>query len=167
MSAETTAAAVGRTTPQLSYAPPEILTSAPTRAAKYKWAIVVNTDAAPGLAINAVACIAASTGSLVDGLIARGGPDGDGHFHPGLPWAGCTVLGAGRAQMSAARTEAVSAGDVLVVDMPSTAQVNRVYDDYLRDLSRATAAELDLIAFSVIGPRNRVDKITKKLDLLS
>lgn len=69
--------------------------------------------------------------------------------------------------MSAARTEAVSAGDVLVVDMPSTAQVNRVCDDYLRDLSRATAAELDLIAFSVIGPRNRVDKITKKLDLLS
>jgi Protein of unknown function (DUF2000) len=113
-----------------------------------------------------VACVAAATGSLVDGLIAHGGPDASGHDHPGLPWAGCTILGGATEEVAAIRARAVSSGDMLVVDMPAAAQAHRIYNDYLGELARTEPDELAVCAFSVIGPRNRVDKIAKKLALL-
>jgi hypothetical protein len=151
---------------RLGFAPEEIITSEPTRSAKYKWAIVVDTALPAGLMVNAVACVAASTGALVDGLIAAGGPDASGHPHPGLPWSGCTVLGGPAGLVAEVRARAAASDGVLVVDMPAAAQSHRVYDDYLAELARTEPADLALCAFSVIGPRNRVDKMVRKLTLL-
>jgi hypothetical protein len=153
-------------TPRLGYMPEEIVTSEPTRSAKYKWAIIVDTSVPVGRMVNAVACVAAATGAFVDGLIARGGPDASGHAHPGLPWAGCTILGGTPEEVAAARARAASSEDMLVVDMPAAAQAHRVYDHYLAELARTGPGDLGVCVFSVIGPRNRVDKITKKLALL-
>jgi hypothetical protein len=50
--------------------------------------------------------------------------------------------------------------------MPAAAQAHRVYDHYLGELARTSPAELATRAFSVVGPRNRVDKIVRKLALL-
>ena len=150
----------------LGYQPEEIVTSEPTRSARYKWAIVVDTTVPAGLMANAVACVAASTGALVTGLIARGGPDASGHDHPGLPWAGCTVLGGTPKEIAAMRTRAAASEGVLVTDMPRSAQANRVYDDYLGELAGTKPEDLGVSAFSVFGPRNRVDKLVKKLALL-
>jgi hypothetical protein len=152
--------------PRLGYAPGEIVTSEPTRSAKYKWAIVVDAGAPAGRMVNAVACVAAATGAAVDGLIAHGGPDASGLAHPGLPWAGCTILGGSSEEIAAARARAASSADVLLVDMPTAAQTHRVYDHYLVELARTDPRDLAVCAFSVIGPRNRVDKITRKLSLL-
>jgi hypothetical protein len=152
--------------PPPGYRPDEIVTGEPTRSARYKWAIVVDTTIPAGLMANAVACVAASTGALVEGLIAHGGPDASGHIHPGLPWAGCTVLGGSAEEIAAVRAKAVAAGDVLVADMPASAQTNRVYDDYLAELAGTKPEDLAVSAFSVLGPRNRVDKLVKKLALL-
>jgi Protein of unknown function (DUF2000) len=152
--------------PQLSYQPDEIITSEPTRAARYKWAIVVDSTAPAGPMANAVACVAATTGALVSGLIADGGPDASGHFHPGLPWAGCTILGGSPEEVAAVRARATAADGVLVADMPASAQTNRVYDDYLTELAGTKPDDLNVTAFSVIGPRNRVDKMVKRLALL-
>lgn len=151
---------------QLGYAPEEIVTSEPTRSAKYKWVVVVDTSVPAGRMVNAVACIAATTGALVDGLIAHGGPDASGHVHPGLPWAGCMIFGGTSEEVAAARARAAASDDVLLVDMPAAAQAHRVYDHYLAELARTDAGELTICAFSLIGPRNRVDKITRKLALL-
>ena len=153
-------------TPQVGYAPQEIITSEPTRSAKYKWVIVADTTIPAGRMVNAVACVAATTGALVGGLVAQGGPDASGHCHPGLPWAGCAILGGPPEEVAAARARAMSAGDVLVVDMPAAAQAHRIYDDYLAELARTEPADLAPCAFSVVGPRNRVDKIVKKLALM-
>jgi hypothetical protein len=152
--------------PQLAYQPDEIITSEPTRAARYKWAIVVDSTAPAGRMANAVACVAAATGALVSGLIADGGPDASGYVHPGLPWAGCTLLGGGPEQIAAVRDRATAAEGVLVADMPAAAQTNRVYDDYLAELAGTKPDDLNVTAFSVIGPRNRVDKLVKRLALL-
>ena len=157
---------VRRGDPLLGYQPEEIVTSEPTRSARYKWAIVVDTTVPAGLMANAVACVAASTGALVTGLIARGGPDASGHDHPGLPWAGCTVLGGTPEEIAAVRTRAAASEGVLVADMPRSAQANRVYDDYLGELAGTKPEDLGVSAFSVFGPRNRVDKLVKKLALL-
>jgi len=114
------------------YSPEEITTSEPTRTARLKWAIAVNESLPVGHMVNAVACVAASTGTMVEGLVADGGPDASGHQHPGLPWAGCTVLAASSEQLDALLTRATAASDtVLVIDMPAAAQTHRTYDDYL------------------------------------
>jgi hypothetical protein len=152
--------------PRLGYQPDEIVTSEPTRAAKYKWVIVVDTTIPAGLMANAVACVAASTGALVGGLVAHGGPDASGQVHPGLPWAGCTILGGTPEEIAAVRARAIASDGVLVADMPASAQTNRVYDDYLAELAGTKPEDLTITAFSVVGPRNRVDKMVKKLALL-
>jgi hypothetical protein len=155
--------------PRVGYAPGEIVTSEPTRAARYKWVIVVDRDVPAGRIANAIACVAATTGALVDGLIADGGPDASGRDHPGLPWAGCTILAGTPDEVAAVRARAGAAPgeQLLVVDMPAAAQAHRVYDDYLAELAATSPDELAICAFSLVGPRNRVDKITKKLALLS
>ena len=153
-------------TPRPGYAPEEIVTGEPTRSARYKWAVVVDTSIPAGRMVNAVACVAAATGTLVDGLIAHGGPDASGSDHPGLPWAGCTILGGTAEEVAAARERAAARPDMLVVDMPAAAQTHRVYDDYLAELARTGPGDLGVCAFSVFGPKNPVEKITKKLALL-
>jgi hypothetical protein len=153
--------------PRIGFAPGEVVTSEPTRSAKYKWVIVVDRAIPAGRTANALACVAATTGALVEGLIAGGGPDASGQAHAGLPWAGCTILGGTAEEVAAARARAAAAEDMLVVDMPAAAQEHRVYDDYLADLAGTSPGELRVSAFSLVGPRNRVDKITTKLDLLS
>jgi hypothetical protein len=150
----------------VGYAPEEIITDQPTRSARYKWVIVVDTAIGTGLMINAVACIAASTGALVNGLIARGGPDASGRSHAGLPWAGCTILGASAADLADVRARAAESDGVFIVDMPTAAQTHRIYDDYLNELAQTAPDNLGVSAFSIVGPRNRIDKITKRLNLL-
>jgi hypothetical protein len=154
-------------TPRIVYAPDEVVTSEPTRSAKYKWVIVVERGIPAGRMANAIACVAATTGALVEGLIAHGGPDASGQAHPGLPWAGCTIVGGTSEQLAAARARAGASEDMLVIDMPAAAQEHRVYDDYLAELAGTSPDELRASAFSLVGPRNRVDKVTRKLDLLS
>ena len=69
----------------VGFAPDEVVTSEPTRSARLKWVVVVNAGLAAGHLVNAVACICATTGSLVDGLVGPGGPDGSGEHHLGIP----------------------------------------------------------------------------------
>ena len=147
------------------FARAEIITSEPTRSARLKWVIVADEAVTAGLMVNAVACIAASTGAAVTGLIGPGGRDASGHRHPGLPWAGCTVLTASSAALAEIREKAAADGAV-VVDMPRIAQTNRVYDDYLAELAETKPEDLAASAVSIIGPRNRISKLVRNLSLL-
>jgi hypothetical protein len=151
----------------VGFAPEEIVTGEATRAARLKWVVVVDETVPAGRMVNAVACIAASTGEAVTGLIGPGGPDASGQHHPGLPWAGCSVLRATTEQIAAIREKAVASEGVLVADMPTSAQTNRVYDEYLAELAETKPADLATCAISVIGPRNRIAKLVKGLELLA
>jgi hypothetical protein len=86
--------------------------------------------------------------------------------HPGLPWAGCTILGAASEELSALRVRAAEVGGVYVADMPAAAQQTRVYDEYLDQVSALTEEVLSYHAVSLVGPRNRIDKLVKRLSLL-
>jgi hypothetical protein len=152
---------------RLGFAPEEIVTSEPTRSTRLKWVIVVDAATERGQAANAVACVAAATGRAVDGLIAHGGPDAAGREHPGLPWAGCSILAASAAQIASVRERAAAGGGVLVIDMPAAAQTHRVYDHYLAELAVTEPDSLGVSAVSLVGPRNRIDRIVKKLALLA
>jgi hypothetical protein len=145
----------------------EIVTHEPTRSARLKWVVIVDRDTAPGRMVNAVACVSAATGALVDGLVASGGRDASGHEHPGLPWAGCSVLATSAEKLANARSKAVLAPGLLVVDMPLAAQTNRVYDEYLAELTTTAPADLAVTAVSIVGERAEVDAIVKRLSLLA
>lgn len=145
----------------------EIDTAAPTRAARLKWVVVVNGTLPAGLATNAAVCAAAATAPHIAGLLGADAIDASGAAHPGLPWAGCSVLQASGEELSAIRRRAAAAdGTVYVADMPAAAQLTRVYDDYLETMARTQTADVEYFAVSIVGPRNRVDRIVGRLPLL-
>lgn len=150
----------------IGFAPEEIDTGAPTRAARLKWVIVVNETLAPGLAVNAAICAAAATSHQIFGLLGRGVADADGQAHPGLPWAGCSVLVADAATLRTIRAKAAAHEETFVADMPAAAQQTRVYDEYLASVAETAAADIEYYAVSIVGPRNRVDRIVGRLPLL-
>jgi hypothetical protein len=149
---------------EVGFAADEINTAEPTRSARLKWILVVDQALPAGRAVNAAVCVASATGSAVAGLLGPDAKDGSGSVHPGLPWAGCSILGATTQQINELRAKAASAEGVFVADMPSEAQNTRVYDEYLQRVSVAT--EICYYAVSLVGPRNRIDKLAKKLSLL-
>jgi Spy/CpxP family protein refolding chaperone len=148
----------------VGFEPDEVRTDEPTRSARLKWVIVIDRALPPGRAVNAAVCVAASTSNAVDGLLGPDGKDAAGSAHPGLPWAGCTILAATGEQLHELRDKATAAEDVFVADMPAAAQQTRVYDEYLQELG--AAAQIDYYAVSLVGPRNRIDKYVKRLSLL-
>jgi hypothetical protein len=149
----------------VGYAPEEMRTGERTGAAKLKWVVAVDRLLSPGQATNAAVCVSAATAPAVAGLLGPGRSDASGGWHPGLPWAGCTILAATSDELAELREKAITGG-LLVVDMPAAAQATRVYDDYLDEVANTAAENLALFAVSVIGPRNRVTKLVSRLELL-
>ncbi|SDS78315.1 Protein of unknown function [Friedmanniella luteola] len=152
---------------RVGFGPDEVDTASPTRAARLEWVVVVDEELPAGRAVNAAVCAAAATGVGVEGLLGPDAVDADGSRHRGLPWAGCTVLGASGERLLALRARAVAADGVFVADMPHAAQSTRVYDEYRAVVAASTGGELDLAAVSLVGPRNRVDRLVKGLALLA
>ncbi len=152
--------------PAVGFDPDEIRLDEPTRSARLKWVVVVDEELDPGRAANAVACVTAATATGVHGLLGPVAPDADGDAHTGLPWTGCTVLGAPRATLAALRAKAAAAPGVHVSDMPAIAQQIRVYTEYLAAMAERPADAHEYLALSIVGPRNRVDRLVGKLGLL-
>jgi hypothetical protein len=151
----------------VGFTPEEIDTAAPTRSARLKWVVVVQEDLPAGRAANAAASVSAAIGARVRGLLGPDAVDGDGSAHPGLPWAGCSVLVAASEQLTAIRSKAAGSDGVLVVDMPEAAQLTRVYDEYLQAVAETPSEALAPLAVALVGPRNRVDRIVGRLPLLA
>ncbi len=152
--------------PEFGFTPEEIDTASPTRSARLKWVVIVNDALPSGRAVNAAICLAAATGRAVAGLLGPDAVDADGTSHPGLPWAGCTVLGASAEQLRSIRAKAASSEGILVIDMPADAQLTRVYDEYLGAVAGKSGDALEYYAVGIVGPRNRIDRIAGRLPLL-
>jgi hypothetical protein len=150
----------------IGFTPEEIDPAVSTRAARLKWVVVVDAALPPGRATNAAICAAAATAQGVTGLLGDPATDTEGNDHPGLPWAGCTVLAADAATLRTVRAKAAARPDFFVADMPVAAQQTRVYADYLATVAGTKPDDLDYIAVSIVGPRNPVDKIVGRLGLL-
>lgn len=144
----------------------EVRSDLPTREAMSKWVIVVREGLAPGLAVNAAGCMAAAVGRHTSGLLGPDGKDASGAAHPGLPWAGCSILTAPGDVLRKLRAKAVAREDVFVVDMPEPAQTSRIYDEYLDRLARTDSEDVAYHAISLLGPRKRIDKLVGGLGLL-
>ncbi|WP_345750683.1 DUF2000 domain-containing protein [Microbacterium rhizophilus] len=151
----------------IGFAPDEIDTAAPTRAARLKWVIVVDGSLPGGRIANATACVGAATGAAIAGLLGPGAVDAHGSAHAGLPWIGCTVLAADATQLATIRARADGSEGVFVADMPAHAQLTRVYDEYVAEVATRPSEDLGYLAVGLVGPRNRVDRIVGRLPLLA
>ena len=150
----------------VGFAPHEIDQSASTRELPSKWVVVVDQALPAGRAVNAAVCVAGATTQRTTGLLGEAAVDADESTHPGLPWVGCTVLGAPAQRLTDIRRQAVAQPGVAVVDMPTQAQHTRVYDDYIFAVANSRGVDLSYCAISLIGPRRIVDKLVKGLTLL-
>ncbi|GHH71967.1 hypothetical protein GCM10018793_08220 [Streptomyces sulfonofaciens] len=151
-------------TPHLS--DQDVRTDLSTRQTRLKWVIVVDEGLPAGRVVNAAACMAAAVGKALPDLLGRAGEDADGVRHPGLPWTGCSVLAADAATVRAVRAKAAGYDELLIVDMPEPAQTARVYDAYLAELAGTAAGDLAYCAVSLVGPRNRINRLVGGLGLL-
>ncbi|MER7498684.1 DUF2000 domain-containing protein [Nonomuraea pusilla] len=151
----------------VGFAPEEMDFDLSTRQARLKWVVIVNAALPPGRAANAAICAAAPTVAAVPGLLGCEVADAEGAVHPGLPWAGCSVLAADSATLRAVRAKAASRDDTFVADVPAAAQSTRVYSDFVATVGKTQPEDMDYCAVSIVGPRNRVDKIVGKLPLMS
>jgi hypothetical protein len=151
----------------LGFSPEEIDTAAPTRAARLKWVIVVDETLPAGRAVNAAICAATATALAVPGLQGPAAIDADGQSHPGLPWAGCTILAADAATITTVRGKAAGSDECFVSDVPSAAQHTRVYDEYRESVATERTSAMEYYAVSIVGPRKRVDRIVGRLDLMA
>lgn len=154
-------------TAAVGFAPDEVDLALPTRSARLKWVVVVSDDLPAGRAVNAGVCVAAATSAAVGGLLGEDAVDADGATHPALPWIGCSILVADAASLRMIRAKAASSAGCFVADMPAVGQRTRVYADYLATMKETAAEDVDYCAVSVVGPRNRVDKIVGRLPLMS
>jgi hypothetical protein len=152
---------------QVGFDADEIRTDEPTRSARLKWVIVVDQALPPGRAANAAALVSATTATWVTGLTGPDATDAAGREHPGLPWAGCAVLAASAATLTAIRAKAAASLGVFVADVPAVAQTTRVYDEYLGAMAETKPDDLEYSALSLVGPRNRIDKLVHRLPLLA
>ena len=150
----------------VGFEPEEVRIDEPTRSARLKWVVVVDEALPAGRAVNAAVCVSAATAARVTGLLGPDATDAGGSVHPGLPWAGCSVLAAPAERLAEIRARAAASLGVHVADMPAPAQTNRVYQDYLDEVARTGGEQLAHLAVSIVGPRNRIDKIVGKLRLL-
>ena len=148
------------------FEPHEISLDESTRSARLKWVVVVDQELPAGLQVNAAACVAAATGARVTGMLGPDAADADGQPHAGLPWGGCSVLGATSEALAVLRVKAAGLDDLLVVDMPAIAQTTRVYTEFLEVMAQTPLAETAPLAVGLVGPRTTVDKLVKRLSLL-
>ncbi|TVT62282.1 DUF2000 domain-containing protein [Amycolatopsis rhizosphaerae] len=137
-----------------------------TRSARVKWVIVADQSLGPGLVANATACLGAAVGAALPGLLGGEVVDGSGQSHAGLPWCGCPILGADAEKVRALHDKAVTREGIFVAGMSKHAQASRSYEEYAETLGSTPAEELSYYAISLVGPRNKIDKLVGGLPLL-
>jgi hypothetical protein len=158
--------AIGMTSLTIGFDPELFDPTVSTRDAHLKWVIVVDAAMPAGRAVNAAVCVAAATQARVSGLLGPDAADASGSAHPGLPWAGCSILAAPAERLIELRARASARDDVFVADMPLAAQETRVYAEYLDVLAARASGEHEYLALSLFGPRNRIDRLVGGLPLL-
>jgi hypothetical protein len=127
--------------------------------------VVIDRDLPKGLAANAAAVLALTTGARRPELVGADFADADGAPHAGLIPTGLPVLAAGADDLAALRAQAVERG-LLVVDLPAAGQQTTDYAAFCSEVERAPAAELRYLAVLVTGPAKAVKAVTGSLALL-
>jgi hypothetical protein len=75
------------------------------------------------------------------------------------------VLSASGDQMTVLHEKTLTMPDVHVADMVAEAQSAVTYNEWNRHMRATRSGDLNLLSLSVVGPRNRIAKLTKAMTL--
>lgn len=131
-----------------------------------KCVMVIAEELPQGLAVNAAAVLAVTVGRLLPSVVGPDAVDGSGRRHAGLISITLPILKAPRAVISQIKARAEQTGALTVVDLTEPAQTARTYDDYLAQIARIPAEELEYRGIALYGAKGLVNKLTGNLPLL-
>ncbi len=132
-----------------------------------KLVIVVRDDLPAAQAANAAAVLGLALGGRLTGSVAPDSPDASGALHAGLNPHPVPTLVATSEELQDLHDRALLLEDAVVVGFNEVARRSRTYAEYVEALAAAHPDDIDFVGLAILGPRNQVTKLTKRLSLLS
>ena len=131
-----------------------------------KIVLVVRTNLPINLSANAATVLGATIGSRLALPFGPDATDASGTEFRGIVTTPIPVLVADAGGLTDLFGKANHDETLQVAALTDVARRARTYESYLEDLAQTPAAEKEIVALCVAGPRNRVTKLTKRLPLL-
>ncbi|HBS7955894.1 TPA: DUF2000 domain-containing protein [Klebsiella pneumoniae] len=134
-------------------------------ASQHRCTIIIDKDLPVGLAMNAASVIGISFGRTIDNLV---GPDMrslDEVNYPGVIYSPLPVLLASGEYLHEIQKIAESDDDIYVMPFSALAQSCRTYQEYDEKISSIKSSNIALVAIGIVGPKNKVTKMTGNLAL--
>ncbi len=132
-----------------------------------KIALVLRDDLPPAHAANAAAVLGLALGGRLTDSVAPDGTDASGATHAGLNPIPVPTLVASAGQLADLVAAASNHDDLAVVGFNEVARHARTYPDYEEALRQTSTSDIAYIGMIMHGPRNLVNKLTRRLSLLT
>ncbi len=134
-------------------------------AKQHRCTIIIDKDLPLGLAMNAASVIGISFGRTVENLVGPDMQSLDGTNYPGVIYSSLPILLASGKTLNEIQDNAGSDDDIYVMPFSALAQSCRTYDEYGEKISSVNSENIELVAIGIIGPKNKVTKMTGNLPL--
>jgi hypothetical protein len=128
--------------------------------------VIMDKGLSGGVLANAIAVIALTVGQRHPVLVGESLVDASGFAHPGLIPTGIPMLCAPQAELAKIRQEALN-NDCDVVDFPVEGQQTKNYEEFKETVAQIPTENIKYTGLAVIGQKKTINKIVKKLDLIS
>jgi len=130
-----------------------------------KLVVILREDLSPAIAANAGAVLGLGLGGRLEDSLAADGKDADGGVHAGLNPHPVPTLVASGERLREIKAEADEQG-LTVVGFNEVARRSRDYTEYLDTLAATPAQDIEYAGVALVGSRNAVNRITKRLELM-
>jgi hypothetical protein len=132
---------------------------------QHRCTIVIDKNLPAGLAINAASVIGISFGRTVENLVGPDMQSLDAINYPGVIYSPLPVLLASGEYIRELLTHAESDNEIYIMPFSALAQSCKTYDEYGERISSVDSSNIELVAVGLIGPKNKITKMTGNLPL--
>ncbi|NIF20434.1 MULTISPECIES: DUF2000 domain-containing protein [Pantoea] len=134
-------------------------------ASQQRCTIIIDKDLPAGLAMNAASVIGISFGRTVENLVGPDMQSLDDVNYPGVIYSPLPVLLASGEYLQEIQAKVENDDDIYVMPFSALAQSCKTYEEYGEKISSVKSNNIELVAIGIIGPKNKVTKMTGNLPL--
>lgn len=133
----------------------------------HKYALILDEDLPCGVAINTAAHLAAQLGTIVTELGGGEVVDATGIVHAGIPVYPNVVVHATQEDLRSRLTYArrLAKEGLVILDYPEQGYTTSTDEAYRVEVARVDEINIRYFGFLVLGPRQKVNEVTKGLKL--
>lgn len=132
---------------------------------QHRCTIVIDKDLPAGLAINAASVIGISFGRTTENLVGPDMQSEDNVNYPGVICSPLPVLLASGDYIQELQRIAKEEESIYAMPFSALSQSCKTYDEYGEKISSTRSENIELVAIGLIGPKNRITKLTGNLAL--